>query len=163
MRKYFKLVSENKRPMREAKNYRSNRRTVTEDNTGNIYVVDKLYKEATEYDYEEGEKGDFYANTINIKFKDDTIQGVIENISSFIGIDKKDIADNLFIREDGQCSFEILETEYAEKATRSEIEKWRDGKFVLWNAIYMFTIEVISHTASQKDILNVYPKADHEL
>ena len=75
MRKFYKLVSENKRPMREAKNYRSNRRTVTEDNTGNIYVVDKLYKEATEYDYEEGEKGDFYANTINIKFKDDTIQG----------------------------------------------------------------------------------------
>ena len=37
--------------------------------------IDKLYKEATEYDYEEGEKGDFYANTINIKFKDDTIQG----------------------------------------------------------------------------------------
>lgn len=76
-------------------------------------------------------------------FKGNTIQEIIEECQNFVSSDNVndlmlDSCDDI-----GRLDISLLENEEGYKASKREIELWKENKVTLYNVIYTFQIELV--------------------
>jgi hypothetical protein len=78
-------------------------------------------------------------------FKADTIEGLINELLAFTGVDREGL--ELDSCEDiGRLDISLMENADGCKATKWEIESWKQADIQLWDCIYSFRIEQINAT-----------------
>lgn len=79
----------------------------------------------------------------NELFKANTIDGLLKQLLDFTGGDRECLELNS-CDELGRVDISIMENADGCKATRSEIEAWKQADIQLWDCIYTFQIEKIT-------------------
>ena len=82
-------------------------------------------------------------------FKADTLDGLLNELMAFVGANRDDIELNS-CEEAGRVDISIMENADGARATKREIELWKDAEIRLWDCIYTFTVEKI-----QAEIVNL--------
>jgi hypothetical protein len=84
------------------------------------------------------------------QFKAETLNGLINEILSFTDGDREgmelDACDDI-----GRVDISLMENADGARATKSEIECWKDGDLQLWDCIYTFRIQRV-----QSETLNLH-------
>ena len=105
------------------------------------YIFDKF----TEVD--DFEKGCLPETTINIDvtqcFKGDTLESVLYQMRDFVGADNSEMLLNS-CDELGRVDFQILENGDGYRASKDDIDAWKEGKKILWLSTYVGCIELVT-------------------
>ena len=75
-------------------------------------------------------------------FKADTLDGLLNELISFVGASHEDVQLNS-CEEFGRVDISIMENADGARATKREIELWKEAEIQLWDCIYTFTVEKI--------------------
>jgi hypothetical protein len=78
----------------------------------------------------------------NELFKADTLDGLLNELIAFTGANYEDIQLNS-CDEVGRVDISIMENADGARATKREIELWKEAEIQLWDCIYTFTVEKI--------------------
>jgi hypothetical protein len=78
----------------------------------------------------------------NEVFKAESLGGLVETLLGFTGADYEGI-DFDSCDEAGRIDIALMEDENGSKATRYQINEWKEGKIRLWDCIYSFYVEEI--------------------
>jgi len=109
-----------------------------------MFESGKALKFVEEDNYENGCNPDTAQGwTVDIKFKAETIEELIKQITEFYGVEEEDIEINS-CDEDGRIDINIMENSEGYKATEREIEAWKQGLKKLYSAIYTYNIEKVT-------------------
>ena len=76
------------------------------------------------------------------RFTSKTLQGLLDGLLSFVD-GEKDCLELNSCDELGRVDISVLENADGYRATRQQIEAWKEGKLELWDAIYTFQVEKI--------------------
>ena len=79
-------------------------------------------------------------------FKADTLDGLLNELISFVGANHEDVQLNS-CEEVGRVDISIMENADGARATKQEIELWKEADIQLWDCIYTFTVEKIQAEA----------------
>lgn len=79
-------------------------------------------------------------------FRADTIDGLLNELLAFTGGDRECLELNS-CDEAGRVDISIMENADGCKATKWEIESWKEADIQLWDCIYTFQIEKITAEA----------------
>ena len=108
------------------------------------YQADGWIKFSEEDIYQDGcqpNSGGTY--TGSDKWKADTLDGLLNEILSFTDGDREGMEIDA-CEEIGRVDISIMENADGCRATKQEIELWKEGDIQLWNCIYSFQIEQIT-------------------
>jgi hypothetical protein len=98
-------------------------------------------------DYENGCLPETAINfRIDVKFKADTVDDLLEDIKNYFGVDDDAIELNS-CDEIGRIDIATLENADGYNANESEIELWKQGKIELWACTYTYYVDEVKRTA----------------
>lgn len=109
----------------------------------NYYLADGWAKFSEEDIYSDGcqpNTGSMYGG--EEAWKAGTIEELIEQLLSFTGGEREDIQLNS-CDEVGRIDISVMEDENGNRATRQQIEDWKEARIKLWDCIYTFRVERI--------------------
>ena len=105
------------------------------------YECDGWFKFSEEDNYEHGCDPDTaFSFGDNQVFKGDTIEDVLKEIRSFVGVGEAHELELDACGEEGRVDIQVLETYEGRTADEEDIERWKRGDLKLWASTYSFEI-----------------------
>ena len=83
------------------------------------------------------------------RFTSETLQGLLDGLLTFVD-GERDCLELNSCDELGRVDISVLENADGYRATRQQIEAWKEGKLELWDSIYTFQVEKI-----QSEVVNL--------
>ncbi len=113
-----------------------------------MYEVTGWAKFCEEDIFEEGCQPETATSSVGSdRFTDETIEGLLEKLMQFAGVDEKEAMLRNACDEVGRVDIQRMENCFCTEPTDYEDEAWREGKIKLYLATYMFYVEVVTRTA----------------
>lgn len=112
-----------------------------------MFESGKALKFIEEDNYENGcnpETSQSY--TVEIEFKAETIPELLNQITEYYGVDIKDIEINS-CGENGRIDIGIMEDQDSNKASKKDLELFKQGRKRLWYSVYTYYIEEVTREA----------------
>lgn len=107
------------------------------------YQIHGLLKFAEEDIYDEGCQPETASTfQVDVDFRGDTPQEVIQKVADFLGVDQDGIERNA-CDEPGRVDFSLMEDAEGTTASQAQIESWKKGKTRLWAVTYTAHVEKV--------------------
>lgn len=107
------------------------------------YEVNGWIKYTEEDNFEKGCIGKTQQADGNDQFSSDTVQGVIDLVSGFVGNNDKESILLNSCDEVGRLDIQVTEDENGMPAIPAQIEDWKIGQCRLWLACYSFQVQEV--------------------
>lgn len=108
-----------------------------------MYKAENFLKIAEVDDYLEGCDPDTATmSETDLGFRNETLKGLLTDIADYFGAEKEDLLLNS-CEEDGRLDIQIMENNFGDVPTSTQIEQWKVGERQLWAVTYTTTIEKV--------------------
>ena len=111
------------------------------------YEINGWTKFAEEDNFDKGCIPDAQHNDGQDQFCADSVQGVIDKASDFVGNDDK---ENILLNscdEIGRLDIQVMEDDDGTAASKAQVESWKKGECRLWLACYTFHVQEVERKA----------------
>ena len=108
-----------------------------------MYIIRDFLKMAELNDYKEGCVGNTKHSSLPMEIKADTIEGVKDRVINWFGVTLPDVDFNS-CDEDGRVDIQLMENGEGDRATKSELIQWKDGKLDLYACTYTGQLEQLT-------------------